>query len=49
MKTQVAIFIIANPYYYAGTYYVSAIEPMLYRSTIDSPLTRAGELPTRQL
>jgi len=28
-----------NPYFYAGTYHVSAIEPMLYRSTIDSPLT----------
>jgi len=31
-----------NPYFYPGKYFVSAIEPVLYRSTIDSPLT-----PTR--
>lgn len=28
-----------NPYFYPGKYFVSALEPMLYRSTIDSPLT----------
>jgi len=28
-----------NPYFYPGTYFVSAIEPVLYRSTVDSPLT----------
>jgi outer membrane protein insertion porin family len=28
-----------NPYFYPGTYFVSAIEPVIYRSTIDSPLT----------
>ncbi|MDD8019857.1 MAG: outer membrane protein assembly factor BamA [Acidobacteriota bacterium] len=28
-----------NPYFYPGTYNVSAIEPTLYRSTVDSPLT----------
>lgn len=31
-----------NPYFYPGKYFVSAIEPVIYRSTIDSPLT-----PTR--
>ncbi|HAR35393.1 MAG TPA: outer membrane protein assembly factor BamA [Acidobacteria bacterium] len=28
-----------NPYFYPGKYFVSALEPILYRSTIDSPLT----------
>lgn len=28
-----------NPYFYPGKYFVSAIEPVIYRSTIDSPLT----------
>lgn len=28
-----------NPYLYPGKYFVSALEPVLYRSTIDSPLT----------
>jgi len=28
-----------NPYFYPGKYFVSAFEPMIYRSTIDSPLT----------
>ncbi|MDD8031908.1 MAG: outer membrane protein assembly factor BamA [Acidobacteriota bacterium] len=28
-----------NPYFYPGKYYVSALEPIIYRSTIDSPLT----------
>jgi outer membrane protein insertion porin family len=33
---------IYNPYFYPGKYFVSAVEPVIYRSTIDSPLT-----PTR--
>ncbi|MDI6845746.1 MAG: outer membrane protein assembly factor BamA [Candidatus Saccharicenans sp.] len=28
-----------NPYFYPGKYFVSAVEPILYSSTIDSPLT----------
>lgn len=28
-----------NPYFYPGKYFVSALEPILYHSTIDSPLT----------
>ncbi|MGB4704730.1 MAG: outer membrane protein assembly factor BamA [Candidatus Saccharicenans sp.] len=28
-----------NPYFYPGKYFVSAVEPVLYSSTIDSPLT----------
>jgi outer membrane protein insertion porin family len=28
-----------NPYLYPGKYFVSALEPVFYRSTIDSPLT----------
>jgi outer membrane protein insertion porin family len=28
-----------NPYFYPGKYFVSALEPVIYRSTIDSPLT----------
>ena len=28
-----------NPYFYPGKYFVSALEPVLYQSTIDSPLT----------
>ncbi|MGB9893932.1 MAG: outer membrane protein assembly factor BamA, partial [Candidatus Saccharicenans sp.] len=41
-QTQEGTIYYYNPYFYPGKYFVSAIEPVIYRSTIDSPLT-----PTR--